>query len=109
MGTVILQTWSWDRFALISRYRSLLAIRWAAASFPLGAVLKEDDYTSNLNISKIKKVSIYLDYVLDESYTPQKIAIKAGNNALDLENVGILEVDEPKGWVELDLWVDDGQ
>lgn len=54
-------------------------------------------------------MSVYLDYSLDESYTPQKIAIRAGNNSLDLENVGVLDVNEPKGWVDLDLWVDDGQ
>jgi anaphase-promoting complex subunit 10 len=50
-----------------------------------------------------------LDYALDESYTPQKISIKAGNNALDLENVGVLDMNEPKGWIDLDLWIDDAQ
>ncbi len=55
----------------------------------------------------IQSVSIFLDYSLDESYTPKQIAVKAGNNAHDLQNVAVLDVNEPKGWVDLELFVDD--
>jgi len=48
---------------------------------------------------------LYLDYTLDESYTPKKIAVSVGMCRDDIEGgkVEVVEVNEPNGWVE--IWV----
>jgi anaphase-promoting complex subunit 10 len=62
-----------------------------------------------INIQFHKKMSVsqlwlYLDYKLDESYTPKKISIKAGTTFHDLQPVHVLEVGEdPNGWVKVDI------
>ena len=33
----------------------------------------------------VQQISLYLDYKLDESYTPNKVAIRAGNSVADLK------------------------
>lgn len=35
--------------------------------------------------TRIQEISLYLDFKSDESYTPSKISIKAGNNLQDLK------------------------
>mmetsp|Transcript_4027 Transcript_4027/g.5882 ORF Transcript_4027/g.5882 Transcript_4027/m.5882 type:complete len:184 (+) Transcript_4027:469-1020(+) len=57
-----------------------------------------------INIQFHKKMSIaevgfYLDYKLDESYTPKKLSLRAGTTFHDLEEVHLLELEEPNGWV----------
>jgi len=57
-----------------------------------------------INIQFHKKMSIaevgfFLDYKLDESYTPQKLSLRAGTTFHDLEEVHELELDEPNGWI----------
>mmetsp|Transcript_8278 Transcript_8278/g.9781 ORF Transcript_8278/g.9781 Transcript_8278/m.9781 type:complete len:185 (-) Transcript_8278:174-728(-) len=47
----------------------------------------------------IAEVSFYLDYKLDESYTPKKLSVRAGTTFHDLEEVHLLELDEPNGWI----------
>jgi anaphase-promoting complex subunit 10 len=61
-----------------------------------------------INIQFHKKVSIvevsfFLDYKLDESYTPKKLSLRAGTTFHDLEEVHMLELDEPNGWVYIPL------
>eukprot|EP00602_Paraphysomonas_sp_CaronLab_P003037 CAMPEP_0185033218 /NCGR_PEP_ID=MMETSP1103-20130426/21991_1 /TAXON_ID=36769 /ORGANISM="Paraphysomonas bandaiensis, Strain Caron Lab Isolate" /LENGTH=172 /DNA_ID=CAMNT_0027569419 /DNA_START=81 /DNA_END=596 /DNA_ORIENTATION=+ len=51
----------------------------------------------------ISDICIYLDYVLDESYTPKKISIKAGSSAHDLVDVANKELSEPSGWIHVEL------
>ncbi|KAJ3227362.1 Anaphase-promoting complex subunit 10 [Clydaea vesicula] len=51
----------------------------------------------------IKRVAIYLDFKQDESYTPSKIAINAGTNIHELEEVKCEDLDEPTGWINFDL------
>ncbi|CCH46768.1 Anaphase-promoting complex subunit 10 [Wickerhamomyces ciferrii] len=59
----------------------------------------------------ISKISIYIDYALDESYTPSKITVLAGNGFHDLMEVTGIELNEPEGWVHLGFptEVDQGQ
>jgi anaphase-promoting complex subunit 10 len=57
-----------------------------------------------INIQFHKKMSIvevafYLDYKLDESYTPKKLSIRAGTTFHDLVEIHVLELSEPTGWV----------
>lgn len=51
----------------------------------------------------IKTVCIYVDYILDESYTPYKISIRAGNSYTDLQEIEQIEMDKPTGWVVISL------
>jgi len=52
---------------------------------------------------RVSEVRLFLDYRFDESYTPQKIAIRAGNYFRDLEDVLHKELVEPQGWVRIPL------
>jgi anaphase-promoting complex subunit 10 len=56
-----------------------------------------------INVQFQKKMAVtemhfYLDHKLDESYTPTKISIRAGNTYHELEEVHVLEVNEPREW-----------
>lgn len=61
-----------------------------------------------INIQFSKKMSLvelafYLDFKLDESYTPKKLALRVGTTFHDLREVHTVELEEPMGWVYLDL------
>lgn len=52
----------------------------------------------------ISEVSILLNYKLDESYTPQKLLIRAGNKHADLKEVAPEALfKEPVGWKRIKL------
>ena len=51
----------------------------------------------------ISEVLFYLDYKLDESYTPKKISICCGTTFHDLREVRSVELHEPNGWVAVSL------
>ena len=56
----------------------------------------------------INEVSFYLDYNLDESYTPKKLSIRAGSMFHDLVEIQMVDLSEPQGWVSVPLFaVDD--
>ncbi|KAM0755117.1 anaphase-promoting complex, subunit 10 [Meredithblackwellia eburnea MCA 4105] len=46
----------------------------------------------------ISQVSIYADVNQDDSYTPQKISIRAGTYHGDLHEVRYVEMQQPNGW-----------
>lgn len=47
----------------------------------------------------IHDVCIYTDYKADESYTPNRISLRAGTHFNDLIEVDQIELSEPVGWV----------
>lgn len=51
----------------------------------------------------IHNISLYADYKADESYTPSKISIRAGNSFHDLHQVELIELAEPNGWLTVPL------
>lgn len=51
----------------------------------------------------VKLVCIYINFELDESYTPFKISIRAGNCNTDLQEIEQIDLDKPKGWVVISL------
>lgn len=57
----------------------------------------------------ISKLSMYLDYTTDESYTPKKISIRAGTSQHDLSDVATVDLHEPVGWVTVRLTGDNKQ
>jgi len=46
---------------------------------------------------------IYLDFDLDESYTPTKIAFLAGTGYNDLQEFSVMSFEQPRGWIEVDF------
>ncbi len=50
---------------------------------------------------------MYVDFKLDESYTPNKVSIRAGSSCNDLKEVQCVELHEPQGWVTVQLVPDD--
>lgn len=51
----------------------------------------------------INCIAIYADFKSDESYTPNKVSIRAGNNFHDLQEIETREIGEPCGWICIDL------
>ncbi|KAK2637118.1 hypothetical protein Ddye_031910 [Dipteronia dyeriana] len=52
---------------------------------------------------KLQLVVLYVDFKLDESYTPSKISIRAGDGFHNLKEVKTMELVKPTGWVSLSL------
>lgn len=47
----------------------------------------------------ISQIFIYSDYKLDESYTPSRISIRCGTHFNDLNEIEIIDLCEPSGWI----------
>lgn len=47
----------------------------------------------------ISQIFIYSDYKLDESYTPSRISIRGGTHFNDLNEIEIIDLCEPQGWI----------
>ena len=56
----------------------------------------------------ISQLRFYLDYKLDESYTPKKLYIRHGTTFHDLRDFHTLELEEPTGWVKVDMVAPNG-
>lgn len=52
---------------------------------------------------RITELAIYLDFKTDESYTPQKISIRANNSFFELQEIKQVEFEEPSGWFVIPL------
>lgn len=48
-------------------------------------------------------VGLFLDFNLDESYTPKQLSVKAGSGAHDLQEVTQMTLAEPVGWTLIHL------
>lgn len=55
-------------------------------------------FSKRVNVTRI---SLYLDYLLDESYTPSHITINAGTGFHDLTLVREIHLEQPTGWSHL--------
>ncbi|CAN0919336.1 Anaphase-promoting complex subunit 10, partial [Linum grandiflorum] len=51
----------------------------------------------------LKLVVVYVDFKLDESYTPSKISIRAGDGFHNLKDIKTVELVKPTGWVYISL------
>ena len=54
---------------------------------------------------RLQSLAVYLDYKLDESYTPNKVSVSAGTSYDDLRPIKTVEMEEPTGWVTIPLQV----
>ncbi len=52
---------------------------------------------------RLQIIALYVDFKLDESYTPQRISVRAGSSFHDLKEIRSLEVVEPKGWIVIHM------
>lgn len=60
----------------------------------------------NIHFAKrvlVKKIQLKMVFSLDESYTPSKLSVRAGTGLHDLQEVAFLNVNEPEGWIDVDL------
>ncbi|SPP75334.1 anaphase-promoting complex subunit 10 [Drosophila guanche] len=53
--------------------------------------------------TNISQIYIYTDYKLDESYTPSRISIRSGTNFNDLQELQVMDLAEPTGWVQVPI------
>ncbi|XP_030371288.1 anaphase-promoting complex subunit 10 [Scaptodrosophila lebanonensis] len=53
--------------------------------------------------TNISQIYIYTDYKLDESYTPSRISIRSGTNFNDLQELQVIDLSEPTGWVQIPI------
>jgi len=53
--------------------------------------------------TNISQIYIYTDYKLDESYTPSRISIRSGTNFNDLQELQVIDLSEPNGWVQIPI------
>lgn len=51
----------------------------------------------------IQKLSILLSYPLDDSYTPATLAVRAGTGLSDLQDVRVISLEKPDGWITFDI------
>ena len=58
---------------------------------------------------RVRELCIYADYRLDESYTPNKISVRAGNSFHDLREMKTVDLDEPSGWTRVSLVKDENE
>ena len=47
---------------------------------------------------RVHELAIFLDFKTDESYTPQKISIRANNSFNEIQEIKTIEFEEPSGW-----------
>jgi len=60
----------------------------------------------------IQKLSLYLSFPLDDSYTPATVAVRAGTGPSDLQDVRVVTLEKPDGWLTFDVSAepnDDGE
>ncbi len=53
--------------------------------------------------TKLTDIWILFSYKADESYTPQQLSIRIGNGYYDLQEVQVVDLREPEGWVRIPL------
>jgi len=53
--------------------------------------------------TSIQSVALYTDYKLDESYTPTRVSVRGGTNFNDLQEMEVVDLSEPTGWVHIPL------
>ncbi|XP_044444634.1 anaphase-promoting complex subunit 10-like [Triticum aestivum] len=52
---------------------------------------------------QLQLVVLYVDFKLDESYTPSKISIRAGDGFHNLKEIKMVDLLKPVGWVHISL------
>ncbi|KAL6070851.1 Anaphase-promoting complex subunit 10, variant 2 [Balamuthia mandrillaris] len=52
----------------------------------------------------VEQISFYVNYTMDESYTPHTLSIRVGTTFHDLREIKVIELEgEPSGWINVPL------
>jgi len=51
----------------------------------------------------VSQICFYCDYTMDESYTAKRVSIRSGTTMHDLIDITTIEINDPKGWVTINL------
>ncbi|KAF9582440.1 hypothetical protein BGW38_000212 [Lunasporangiospora selenospora] len=51
----------------------------------------------------VQQLSFYIDVKQDESYTPQRVSVRAGTSYNDLKELISVDIDPITGWVNINL------
>jgi anaphase-promoting complex subunit 10 len=51
----------------------------------------------------VQKISIHLSFEHDDSYTPSTLSIRAGTGPSDLQDVRVVTLEKPEGWITFDV------
>jgi hypothetical protein len=88
-------------------------LRRTSASFRPDPVSSEDSSAGSFGQSGAfflvlepnakQKISLHLNYPLDDSYTPSTLCLRAGTSLSDLQDVRILSLEKPSGWITFDV------
>ena len=114
MVRLILQVWVWRRMPERRRSRDLLAVSPRVVFFPLSSTAIKHNHSSDgpqphfITIEfpskvAIQKLSIFLCFPLDDSYTPSTMCIRAGTGPADLQDVRVVTLEKPDGWITFDI------
>jgi len=57
----------------------------------------------------VMSISIFVNVEYDDSYTPSKLSIRAGTFHGDLQEVRMVDLIRPKGWVDIQLALEEGE
>ncbi|KAG8216425.1 galactose-binding domain-like protein [Butyriboletus roseoflavus] len=82
--------------------------KWSVSSYKFGfgaECLRDGDPDTfwQPDYRAAQKLSIYLSWPLDDSYTPSTLAIRAGTGPSDLQDVRVASLDKPDGWITFDV------
>ncbi|RDB29396.1 Anaphase-promoting complex subunit 10 [Hypsizygus marmoreus] len=95
--------------------------KWSVSSYKFGfgaECLRDDDPTTFWHSDgpqphfitiefprkvAIQKLSICLSFTQDDSYTPAALAIRAGTGPSDLQDVRVVTLEKPEGWITFDV------
>lgn len=51
----------------------------------------------------VSDILIYTDYKMDESYTPSRISVRIGTHFNDLQEIDVIVLTEPSGWIRVPI------
>ena len=51
--------------------------------------------------TRVAQVSFYVDFKLDESYTPSRVVIRGGSHSQAMKELCAFDLDEPTGWINV--------
>ncbi|KAI0048996.1 anaphase-promoting complex subunit 10 [Auriscalpium vulgare] len=57
----------------------------------------------------IQKLSLFLSFPLDDSYTPAALSVRAGTGPGDLQEVRAVTLEKPDGWITFDVSAEPGE
>jgi len=57
----------------------------------------------------VQKVSLHLSFMMDDSYTPSTLCVRAGTGLNDLQDVRYVTLDKPNGWITFDVSTELGE